>query len=72
MDSQIVDSDAMLPNRNFAKSVDAEMILFQRACIANPGKLACIIRDMIAILTNLRREPGISPGFKYRPTIIIR
>ena len=54
MDSQIVDSDAMLPNRNFVKSVDAEMVLFQRACIANPESLACITRDVIAILTNLR------------------
>ena len=53
MDLQIVDSDAKLPNRKFVTSVDADMILFQRACIANPGNLACIIRDMIANLNQL-------------------
>ena len=53
MDLQIVESDAMLPNRNFVKSVDAEMISFQRAYIANPGKLACIITYMIENLDQL-------------------
>ena len=60
MHVQIVESDAMLRKSNFIKSIDAEMILFQRAYIlfqrayiADPGNLACIIRDMMANLDQL-------------------
>ena len=44
----------MLRQRNFVTSVDAVMILFQKAYNANPRNLACIMRDVIANLDQLR------------------
>ena len=61
MDLKIVESAAMLRKRNFVKSVDAEMTLFQRPYSGNPRNLACIIRDMIA---NLDQLPEINHIFQ--------